>query len=374
MEKRVLYLTNVPWGWIKQRPHFLAEYLSKDFEVTVFQQHYLVNPFKKSVLVADRVEETDTFHVKEYFLLPHKKFIPKFLITHINNLIVRLLSLRLSHHYDVIWFASAMVYNRFKFLAHRGNSIIYDCMDDYLEFPETKSNIKKASLIKIEEEELLKRATLTIFSADYLRKKVFSRYELSVPYIIVNNAIEIPKYDAKVISKHCEVISKLQKPFVYIGTVSEWFDFSLVLRVLDNNKDVNFVIVGPKLVPIPIHPRLHYLEPVDHDQVFSIINSSYVLVMPFVVNELIKSVNPVKLYEYIYSGKPVIAARYEETEKFRDFVYLYSDFNEFNQIVDIINNETRTPDYIKQCKMFAENNTWAKRCEIVNNAIKELDN
>ena len=34
--KKILYLMNIPWGWVKQRPHFIAEYLSKDFIVDVY--------------------------------------------------------------------------------------------------------------------------------------------------------------------------------------------------------------------------------------------------------------------------------------------------------------------------------------------------
>src|SRR2546422_1689702 len=37
---RILYAMHVDWRWIKQRPHFLAEELSKDYEVLVlFRPH-----------------------------------------------------------------------------------------------------------------------------------------------------------------------------------------------------------------------------------------------------------------------------------------------------------------------------------------------
>ena len=40
-KKKVLYLMHVPWGWIKQRPHFIAEGLNKDYEVrVVFNKNY----------------------------------------------------------------------------------------------------------------------------------------------------------------------------------------------------------------------------------------------------------------------------------------------------------------------------------------------
>ena len=34
--KKVLYVMHISWGWIKQRPQFLAEELAKYYEVDVF--------------------------------------------------------------------------------------------------------------------------------------------------------------------------------------------------------------------------------------------------------------------------------------------------------------------------------------------------
>ena len=33
MSKRILYLMHIPWGWIKQRPHFIAEGLNDRYDV-----------------------------------------------------------------------------------------------------------------------------------------------------------------------------------------------------------------------------------------------------------------------------------------------------------------------------------------------------
>ena len=43
--------------------------------------------------------------------------------------------------------------------------------------------------------------------------------------------------------------------------------------------------------------------------------------MPFKLNDIIRDVDPVKLYEYISMGKPVISVYYKEVNQFRDFVF-----------------------------------------------------
>ena len=94
---------------------------------------------------------------------------------------------------------------------------------------------------------------------------------------------------------------------MYVGTISEWFDFDLLISILDEYKTINAVLIGPSDVKIPKHDRIHYLGTVERKYIFNIMSHAWVLVMPFLINELVKSVNPVKLYEYIYMGKPIIA-------------------------------------------------------------------
>jgi len=36
--KKILYFSVVPWGWIKQRPHFLTEGLAKEFIVDFYAE------------------------------------------------------------------------------------------------------------------------------------------------------------------------------------------------------------------------------------------------------------------------------------------------------------------------------------------------
>ena len=38
--KKILYVMNVEWNWIKQRPHFIAEGLSKNHHVEVLYRYW----------------------------------------------------------------------------------------------------------------------------------------------------------------------------------------------------------------------------------------------------------------------------------------------------------------------------------------------
>ena len=61
--KQILYLMHIPWGWIKQRPHFFAEKLAKDIIVDVkYKQPFKVA--KKHLLTS----KSETFVYRKF---PH---------------------------------------------------------------------------------------------------------------------------------------------------------------------------------------------------------------------------------------------------------------------------------------------------------------
>lgn len=175
------------------------------------------------------------------------------------------------------------------------------------------------------------------------------------------------------IKEKLETVSNLSNVFMYIGTIAEWFNFKLLLSMLADNPTAHVVLIGPNEVEIPRHERVHYLGTIDRKYIFSFMEKASCLIMPFVVNELIRSVNPVKLYEYIYSNKPVIAPVYEETQQFEPYIYLYSNEKEFKALCASViacrlgqkNEDSKNIEFI--C-----NNLWEKRYDVIKSKIQGL--
>lgn len=359
---KILYVMHVPWSWIKQRPHFFAEFLDKDFDVNVV--------FKKPLKVSKNNlinKKNEGMSISSFFIFPFLR-IPflkrlKFL-NYINYLLVRIQFPSISKN-DTVWVTSYSMYSLiYKFLPS-GVKLVYDCMDDELEFPHIKNNALILNEAFLMEKMLMKRANLILCSSEYLKNKIINRTGLNREILVVNNAIGIP-----IISKDLDANSKLiddkisamDNVFMYLGAISEWFDFEAILNLVEKEPSVNIVLLGPADVQIPVHNRIHHLGTVNRDYIFTLMSSAEGLIMPFKLNELIKSVNPVKLYEYIYMSKPIIATRYTETELFEDYIYLYSDMNEFHSCINgILQKKLFVKKNDSQNKEFALNNTWEVR-------------
>jgi teichuronic acid biosynthesis glycosyltransferase TuaH len=374
--KKILYLMHVPWGWIKQRPHFLAEYLSKDFEVDV----YYKKPTKVSKKNLQTRKENTLFNlsIKGFRIIPFEKIsLLKYLKLEWINKFILYLQLPSFKNYDYIWISDASLYDKVNFLLKENNKIIYDCMDDIVEFITAKNNpFYKESLLR-SEKKLVKDSYKIFCSSNYLKDKILSRTKVNRNIFVVNNAIELPATDNDVIPnlicEKIDYIKKLSNPIMYVGTISEWFDFDLIISILNEYKGINAILIGPSDIKIPTHDRIHYLGTIERKYIFNVMSHAWVLAMPFIVNELIKSVNPVKLYEYIYMAKqPIIAPRYEETLKFSPYVHLYDNINEFKTILNEIINHDNVDTTTKQnMRKFALNNTWEKRYLQIKNILNK---
>ena len=122
--------------------------------------------------------------------------------------------------------------------------------------------------------------------------------------------------------------------------------------------------MGPKEVNIPVNDRIVYIEPIDHIYVKDVLNKSDILVMPFHINRLIEAVDPVKMYEYISSAKPIIAIAYNEMSKFKEYVNLYKTTDDYCQAIDDILKNIN-PINVERLNAFIKENTWRNRVKSI---------
>ena len=93
--------------------------------------------------------------------------------------------------------------------------------------------------------------------------------------------------------------------------------------------------------------------------------------MPFLVNEIVSAVDPVKLYEYISFGKCIISVYYQELEHFRDFVYFYRTKKEYLELLDNLCQTGFPTKYNEEQRAeFLASNDWKERYHTLKNHIQ----
>jgi glycosyltransferase involved in cell wall biosynthesis len=348
----------VPWGWIKQRPHFLAEHLSRSFKVDV----YTAPSYGPKALVRNEMARELT--PGRLRCLPLRRFK---VIQWINRILLAGQLKSLARRYDIVWITHPSLFEGIGPGSGNAQKIIYDCMDDVLAFPATLRDPKAGPQLAARERALLKAADLVFTSSENLRDKITARGAEPSRVHVINNAMECrtgQRPPATIPPAIDALLDTDRKTILYCGTISSWLDFDLVLQGLERFPATQFLLLGPAEIPVPSHPRLHHLGPVEHPLVMPLLQRADLLVMPFLVNDLILSVDPVKLYEYIASGTPTACIAYPETRKFQPFAHLYEDVHGYLEILGRLCGGTLPPGLDRaQVQAFVQRNTWASRCQ-----------
>ena len=368
---KILYFMGVPWGFIKQRNHFIAEYLNEDFKVTALTEKvWRDKGFVKNTI-------NNGLKIRELCCLPLSRYKP---INFLTNQIKKLQLKKYIKNQDIIWIIDPRSFKLVHDIIQPDQKLIYDCMDDQLEFPYVKKDQKIFKEFYQWEKLLVNKADVVFSSSSFLKNKLISRYNLNREINIINNAVHLDQNtnhnnkSKQLISKIQDKTKKYSHKISYIGNISEWMNFDLILESLDNHQDIAYLFFGPSEVKIPEHERIFHFGSIEHQLIFDVMEASDVLIMPFKLDELIKSVNPVKLYEYIYSGKPIIALKYDETLKFNDYVYLYENNEEFlNYIEKLVSGNLLSKKCVEKCISFAKENTWDNRVKSIANILKNLE-
>lgn len=350
--KKMLYFMGVEWNWIFQRPHILARQLAEKYEITIVCPKQLIHP-----------KHQNNKHPGKLIELLQIPFQEKV------RLIGKMADLWHKHlmgkmdDYDLIWVGYPL-FGRYIPEDYKG-TIIYDCMDNFEAlYPDRRETALKRACA--EEIKLLSRADIVLVSSLKLKEKMLT-INPEKKILLVRNG-----YSNIIMEEPKQREIKEQYILGYVGTISEWLDNYVIEESLSINKKICYELVGPVANHRQIlNQRVSYRGVIEHAELGEFVNKIDCLLMPFLVNDIILYVDPVKLYEYIAWGKCIISSWYPEVERFNDFVYFYHNEQEYLSLLEQLCKEGFPAKFTKeQQREFLEKNTWESRGELISQALE----
>lgn len=237
-----------------------------------------------------------------------------------------------------------------------GARVIYDCIDLHAALPHLTASLAES------EAALAHRAALCTATSAPLLQHLRDLGATAV--LLAPNAAPPPQVKAWPVRRAASVL--------YVGAVESWFDFALIEALARAMPATAIEIIGACGLTPPSLPRnVVFLGERSHAHAAKAMMQARVGVIPFKRDALISAVNPVKAYEYLAAGLPVVMTPMGGDELAdAPGVHVVEDAAAF---VAAVQAAYDTPAEVRRSyAAWAETHTWAARAQLIVDRLAKL--
>ena len=236
--------------------------------------------------------------------------------------------------------------------------VVYDCMDFHAGF-----STNEAAMLE-QEQRLLAGADLVVVSSAFLEREAAPHAQRVVR---VPNACDFEAFAA------VPAPEKKAAPVIgYYGAIADWFDSDLVADLAEKRPDWRFLLVGSTFTAdtsrLSALPNVEMPGEVPYAELPSWIARMDVLLIPFRRTPLTEATNPVKAYEILAAGRPLVSVPLPEVVALGDLVRLAATAEEMEREV-LAALASDGPAEREQRRAFARGQTWEHRVEALVPAV-----
>jgi glycosyltransferase involved in cell wall biosynthesis len=248
---------------------------------------------------------------------------------------------------------------------------VYECVDDFT----AARGLVDARVIGQLERRVIERVDLFVAThAGLLEKKQAGAKRA----ILVPNGVDADHFQqaADPTTPVANSLARLKHPVIgYLGGINYWIDTALLAYIARQYPDWTLALVGPAyaladLKPLAGLPNVVMTGRVPYEEVPCYVKAFDVCVNPYVLDQVAEHCSPLKLYEYLATGKPVVSVDMPEAHQFRDLVAIARNPDDF---VALVEQAVRQPDgraAERICE--AHRHTWDQRFETITSTLAGL--
>jgi glycosyltransferase involved in cell wall biosynthesis len=308
---------------------------------------------------ARRVRENLWVYTPIVLPLPHSRWAKA-----VNRLILRaslrLLRRKLGMDAFQLW---TFLPNAADYVGALGESVsVYYCVDEWAKF-----NYVDGARTAAAERELVGRVDAVFAVAQSL---VDNRRPINPETHLARHGVDHGLF-AKALDDSTEVpadLAAIRGPVIgFYGTLQDWVDLDLVCHLARKHPEWSVVLIGKPMADLSRLrqlPNVHVLGRKPHEQLPAYCKGFSVGIIPYVVDDRIVHVNPIKLREYLSAGLPVVSVALPEVAPYAGLCTTAATYDEFERGVEEA-LQTDSPQRRRERSEAMRSETWAARVEAV---------
>ncbi len=355
----IIWLPNIDWRYRSQRPQHLASalaetghrifYVSPTFErreaIDERFHRFVSEPARDTFELRLRTSTVDMVDLHHGFHPNEAKLIADAIIQSFGRIHVQNATILVQHPN---W-QPVLAFLSYSFC-------VYDYLDDFTAFPAANACVKH------NHERMIEQCDLIITASSELQAELSARKTC----MLIRNGVTPEMFSISDVPPGRAIIG-------YFGAIAEWFEMEWIIYCAKARPEWTFVLVGRVCCLDPSEaaalPNVHFVGEVPHKQLPTLLQTFSVGIIPFKINRLTQVTDPVKLYEYLAGGCPVVTSPLPEVLTINaPGVTTAGTAPEFEAAIER-SLASDSESGRRERKLWAANHNWAHRAEVLERAL-----
>ena len=282
------------------------------------------------------------------------------------KLVLRLTMWKMGFDSPIVWLSHPSMANLIK--SFRGKLLIYHVVDEYKGYCCVSVNTTRRKQLEALEPQMLNKADMVIVvSKNLLESKLpFNKHTYLVP-----NGVDYEAYDRALQSDGPlpSDIARLPGPVIgYSGLISARLDLGLLQHIASSHPDWSVALMGVvkdnhcavELRRLKKMRNVYFLGTKEVDHIPCYLKAFDICLVPYRLSEETQNADPLKLYEYMAVGKPIVTTSFPAAQQFQHIVRIADSKDEFIRHIEDALSATDELLFLKSRQIAAEN-TWEDR-------------